>query len=222
MLLALDTSTRVVGVALYNGVRVLSEASWLSHNHHTVELGPAVADALKKVGIENEALKAVGVAIGPGSFTGLRIGIALAKGLAYSRHLAVIGIPTMEILAAAQPVSNRRMAAVLEAGRRRLAVGWYQADSGYWKSTGELDNLTVDDFIERITRGTLVCGELGGELRERVTQKCKDAVLTSPAQSIRRPAFLAELAWKRWTAGRIDDPATLKPIYLHHGEPIPG
>jgi tRNA threonylcarbamoyladenosine biosynthesis protein TsaB len=220
MLLAVDTSTRTMGVALYDGVRVLSEITWISKNHHTIELAPTVEQALKQVGASSADLKAVGVALGPGSFTGLRIGLALAKGLALSRRLPVMGIPSLNVIAAALPVPPRsKLAAVLEAGRRRLAIGWYRAQEGEWHPEGELQNLTIEEFAETITGPTLVCGELSGEARERLSHT--KGIMPSPVQCVRRPAILAELAWKRWKAGDTDDPATLKPIYLHHGEPIP-
>jgi len=221
MLLAVDTSTRAMGVALYDGTRVLSETTWISKNHHTIELAPTVNQALANVNAEASDIQVVGVAIGPGSFTGLRIGLALAKGLALSHRLPVVGIPTLDVIAAALPVPpGSRLAAVLEAGRRRLAIGWYRAKDGEWQLEGDLQNLTVEEFVETITAPVLVCGELSGEARERLSQT--KSIIPSPVECVRRPAVLAELAWKRWQADDVDDPATLKPIYLHHGEPIPG
>jgi tRNA threonylcarbamoyladenosine biosynthesis protein TsaB len=221
MLLAVDTSTRSMGVALYNGTHVLSEMTWISKNHHTIELAPSVDQAFEHIGIEASELQAVGVAIGPGSFTGLRIGLAFAKGLALNHRLPVIGIPTLDIVAAALPVPpGSRLAALLEAGRGRLAVGMYRAKDGEWQPDGDLQNLTIEEFIEAITGPILVCGELNSEVRERLNQT--KSIIPSPVRCVRRPAVLAELAWKRWQAGDLDDPATLKPIYLHHGEPIPG
>ncbi len=221
MLLAVDTSTRAMGVALYDGTRVLSEMTWISKNHHTIELAPTVDQTLAQIGAKASDLQALGVAIGPGSFTGLRIGLALAKGLALSRRLPVIGIPTLDVIAAALPVPpGSRLAAVLEAGRRRLAIGWYRAKEGVWQPDGELQNLTIEEFVQTITGPTLVCGELSGEARERLSQT--KSIIPSPVRCVRRPAVLAELAWKRWQANDTDDPATLKPIYLHYGEPIPG
>jgi tRNA threonylcarbamoyladenosine biosynthesis protein TsaB len=222
MLLAVDTSTRYLGVALYDGVSVLSELTWLSQNHHTVELSPAVAAALKQADMDSTALVAVAVALGPGSFTGLRIGLAFAKGLALSCRIPILGIPTLDILAAAQPVTNVLLASVLEAGRKRLAVAWYQVGGGRWNSTGELDNLTIEEFVDKLQPPMTVCGELSEVLREKIAAKHEDIVLASPAHAIRRPSFLAELAWNRWQNGDSDNPATLKPLYLHHGDPIPG
>lgn len=221
MLLAVDTSTRIIGIAVYDGVRVLSEASWTSNHHHTVELGPAVADTLARVGVKSQAIQAVGVAIGPGSFTGLRIGLAFAKGLAFSGQAKLVGIPTLDIVAAAQVLTDRILAVVLEAGRRRIAAGWYRVEDGSWVSRHAPENLSVEDFVSRLEAKTTICGEVNDDLRHRLIEISGDIRIESPARSVRRPAVLAELAWARWLAGRCDDPETLKPIYLHQGEPIP-
>jgi len=193
-----------------------------TRNHHTIELGPMVSTALSCTNVDSAELTAVGVAIGPGSFTGLRIGLAFAKGLSFSKKIPIIGIPTLDALAAAQPVSDLVLAAVLEAGRKRLAIGWYRSEGGQWMLTGKMDNLDVDSFIERLHEPTLVCGELNGDIRERLACMQENIVIASPSQSMRRPAILAELAWNRLKNNEIDNPSTLKPIYLHHGEPIPG
>jgi tRNA threonylcarbamoyladenosine biosynthesis protein TsaB len=222
MLLAIDTSTRYIGVALYDGAQVLSASSWLSKNHHTTELAPAIASALTRIGAEPSDLQVVGVASGPGSFTGLRIGLAVAKGLAASLHIPIIGIPTFDILAAVQPVQGEQLAAVIEAGRRRLAIGWYRAENDAWQASPKLDNLLPDEFVKAIRKPTVVCGELNDHLRQRLRRKHKNVILASPATSLRNPAYLAELAWERFQADDTDDAAVLKPIYLHHGEPIPG
>ncbi len=220
MLLAVDTSTRMIGIAVYDGMRILSEVCWTSNHYHTVELGPAVADTLERVGVKSQAIQAIGVAIGPGSFTGLRIGLAFAKGLAFSGQAKVIGIPTLDILAAAQTLSDRNLAAVLEAGRSRIAAGWYRVEGGGWISQGSPENLSVEDFVARLQEPTIVCGEVGDKLRHRLMETGGDILIESPARSVRRPAVLAELAWTRWDAGHDDDPASLKPIYLHQGDSI--
>ena len=74
MLLAIDTATRTISLALYDGQRVVAESSWLTANHHTVELTPSVAAMLDGAGIGTRDLRGVAVALGPGSFTGLQIG----------------------------------------------------------------------------------------------------------------------------------------------------
>jgi tRNA threonylcarbamoyladenosine biosynthesis protein TsaB len=220
MILALDTSTYVVGLALYDGVQVLSEMAWISRNHHTVELAPAVADMLAKTGVKVRELSAIAVATGPGSFTGLRIGLALAKGMALMHQIPLVGIPTLDVLAVAQPLRGEPLAAILRAGRGRLAVGWYEVKEATWQRVGEIEVCTPQELSRRIQSPTLVCGELTEGERRLLARKRKNVILASPAQSLRRPAFLAELGWQSWQIGKTDNPITLAPFYLHYNEPI--
>jgi tRNA threonylcarbamoyladenosine biosynthesis protein TsaB len=221
MLLALDTSTRSMGIALYDGARLLGEAAWITADHHTVELAPAVDDLLRRCGVTFKQVTALGVALGPGSFTGLRIGLALAKGLALAHHLPMIGIPTLDVTAAALPPRAIPLVAVLQAGRGRLAVDWYHAEGDAWQSDGGLAVLTAQALAERLDQECLVCGELSGAERQVLASRGEHVRLASPAHSLRRPGLLAELAWQRWQGGLVDDPVTLAPLYLHIGDPIP-
>ena len=222
MLLAVDTSTAQVGLAIYEGSQgqVISEYAWRSSQRHTVELATAVSELLKRCGLTMEQMRALGVALGPGSFTSLRVGLSLMKGLALARHLPLIGIPTLNILAAAQAPSKLPLAAVLQAGRGRLAVSWYKSSKNGWQSKSPARVTTIDALMDEVQSPILLCGELTSEERQRLAQN-PEIRLASPAGSVRRPAILAELAWRRWQKGEVDNEATLAPIYLHVAEPIP-
>lgn len=222
MLLAIDTSTHTVGVALYNGFQVLSEMVWVSQDYHTAELAPAVESTLVRAGLGIVPIQAVAVALGPGSFTGLRVGLAFAKGMVLSNHIPIIGIPTLDIIAASQPILEVPLLAVLRAGRGRLAVGWYQSNDRIWRSYGKVEVLSFTEINQRIDQPTLVCGELTEEERRQLGRKRKNVILATPAACIRRPSFLAELGWERWQGGQVDNPITLSPFYLHYDQPIPG
>ncbi|HWQ45851.1 MAG TPA: tRNA (adenosine(37)-N6)-threonylcarbamoyltransferase complex dimerization subunit type 1 TsaB [Longilinea sp.] len=221
MLLAVDASTQSIGLALYDGVEVIGDITWKTNNHHTVELAPGILSLLKRSGIKPDSLKAFGVALGPGSFTSLRIGLAVVKGMALAQKLPVIGIPTLDYLAFPQPAMDMRMAAVLRAGRGRLAVGWYDYLDGNWHPKGETKVMTAAELAADIKAPTYICGELTADERQTLARKWKNTHLASPAQSLRRPAVLAEMAWKRWQDGQVDEVISLSPIYLHINEAIP-
>ena len=220
MLLAVDTSTAQVGIAVYDGSQVIGEFAWRSSQRHTVELAPAVFELLGHCGLKMEDIQALGVALGPGSFTSLRVGLSLAKGLALSRHLPLIGIPTLDILAAAQALSKLPLAVAIQAGRGRFAVGWYKRSRNGWRAKGNARVLTVETLLNEVKSPILLCGELTAKERQALVAK-PEIQLASPAQSVRRPAVLAELAWTRWQTGDVDDEATLAPIYLHVAERVP-
>lgn len=222
MLLAIDTATRKIGIALYDGVQVLHEAVWQSPYRHTVELVPAIHAALESASSSVEDLSAIGLTIGPGSYTGLRIGAAAAKGLALSLNLDLIAVSTFEVLAVSFPPDpERQMAVVLEAGRSRLAVGWFAVQNDRWQPSAEAGLFTPDEFAHSIHTPTLICGELDEDLRKTLRRKHKNVLLATPAQSLRRPSYLAELAWTRWQAGEVNKPETVAPVYLQTGENIP-
>jgi len=221
LLLAIDTSTQWIGLALYDGTQVAAEMLWLARGRHTVEMAPAIHDLLRRSGVEPGQLGALAVALGPGSFTSLRIGLAIAKGMALALHIPVVGIPSLDALAAAIPISDMPMAAVLTAGRGRLGVVWYNNIMGQWMAQGEPKVTTAAELSASIRKPTLVVGELTADERQLLARKRVNVHLASPAQSVRRASYLAELGWKRWQAGEVDEVIALAPIYLHIGEAIP-
>jgi tRNA threonylcarbamoyladenosine biosynthesis protein TsaB len=142
--------------------------------------------------------------------------------MAMAQGISLIGIPTLDIVAAGHPVQELPLAAVLRAGRGRLAVSWYHAIDGNWRPDQKTEVLTIQELASNIQDPTLVCGELSHEEIDFLIESQDNLVLASPARSLRRPAYLAELAWARWKAGKTDNPTDLVPTYLHHKDPIPG
>ncbi|MCX7682468.1 MAG: tRNA (adenosine(37)-N6)-threonylcarbamoyltransferase complex dimerization subunit type 1 TsaB [Anaerolineae bacterium] len=216
MLIAIDTATEYASLALHDGTRVLVEHTWESPRHHTVELAPRLVAALKQARAESGALSGIAVTRGPGSFTGLRVGMALAKGLALARGLPLVGIPTLDVLAAAQGQDERPLCAVLQAGRGRIGVAFYRWRNGAWHQEDELRLTTWPALVNGLHSPTLVCGEIDGGGMEVLASSGGLAVVLPAATRLRRAGFLAELAWQRLSRGEHDDPATLVPIYLQH------
>lgn len=215
MLLALDTSTLTCAIALYDDPIVVGEMMWRTASHHTVELAPAVADLLRRCSVTPGDLKCIAVALGPGSFTSLRIGLAFAKGLAFSLSIPIIGISTFEYQAAAQPVSDEPLFTVIPAGRTRMAIQQFNAVEGQWQAVDTPQVMTPEEISDRVSGPTRICGEMNANERQLIGRKWKNAMIAPPALAMRRPAVLAELAWKRWKSGQIDDPISLSPVYLH-------
>lgn len=213
MLLALDTATQLVGIALHDGEQVLSECVWVGGGRQTTELAPEIAMTLRRAGASARSLAAVAVAVGPGSFTGLRIGLAIAKGLALAHNLPLIGVPTLDILAWGQPRRDEPMLAIVHAGRGRLAGVWYKWKASAWQATTDPEVLTWAELRDRLTTPTYVCGELDAEGRELLGNH-PQARLAPPAWCVRRPGILAEIGWHKLRSGWDVSPAQVVPIYL--------
>ena len=216
MLLVIDTSTRIAGLVLCTRKQVLVERTWRSTNNHTVELVPAIVQMLDQQQMTVGDLTAVAVALGPGSFTGLRIGLSVAKGLCFVLKIPLVGIPSLDALAQAHSGQPLPICALLAAGRGRLCVGFYHVDGSGWDRVGDYQLLEWSQLAEQVHEPTWFCGEitpsLAGFLHDQLGENVR---LASPPSTLRRPAYLAELGWQRLARGEADDVATLAPIYLH-------
>ena len=215
LLLAVDTSTKTASVALYDGSSVRAEMTWESPRRHTIELAPQVVFMLNRLKTDASALIGLAVAIGPGSFTGLRIGMALVKGLALARSIPLGGIPTLDI--AAYSLSRRRgtLYATLQAGRGRICVAPYRWRRGEWRRVDEIGISTWAALAAEAGDGAIFCGEVDADGLAALASRAIKTTIVPAAQRLRRAGYLAELGWRRLAQGDQDDPATLQPIYLH-------
>ncbi len=214
MLIAIDTATDRASLALHDGFRLRVEHTWEAPRRHTVELTPRLADAMQRLGLRYDKLSGVAVTTGPGSFTGLRVGVSVAKGLAVAQRLPLVGVPTLDVVAAGQGRDRRQLAAVVQAGRGRISVAMYRWQFGAWRGQEEPRLTTWASLVEEIAEPTLFCGEVGEAGARLISDLGDRAVLLPPPWRLRRAGFLAELAWQRLTQGDTDDPASLTPIYL--------
>lgn len=222
MLLAIDTSTAWISLALYDGNFIHYEVTWQTQNHHTVELAPAIDALFQKTGTKSNDLTGLAVALGPGSFTSLRIGLAAAKGFALGLNIPMAGVSSLDIVSAAQPLDEKPMIVVLHAGRSLLAYATYQVKDGAWRSVSEPSVIDPKVLVKSIKEPTLICGELSGLDRTIIGRRWKNAVISSPANCLRRAGFLAELGWEKLMNDQADDPVSLGPIYLSTtNNPIP-
>ena len=216
MLIAIDTATDRASLALHDGFRLRVEHTWEAPRRHTVELTPRLADAMQRLGLRYDKLSGVAVTTGPGSFTGLRVGVSVAKGLAVAQRLPLVGVPTLDVVAAGQGRDRRQLAAVVQAGRGRISVAMYRWQFGAWRGQEEPRLTTWASLVEEIAEPTLFCGEVGEAGARLISDLGDRAVLLPPPWRLRRAGFLAELAWQRLTQGDTDDPASLTPIYLKY------
>ncbi|NOX62744.1 MAG: tRNA (adenosine(37)-N6)-threonylcarbamoyltransferase complex dimerization subunit type 1 TsaB [Chloroflexi bacterium] len=215
MLLAIDTATDFASIALYDGAQALSEYHWRSHRRHTVELAPRVDRLLREQGLKPNDLTALAVAIGPGSYTGVRVGLSLAKGVVLALNLPIIGVPTLDVAAYPHLDGGLPVCALAAAGRRRYGWAIYAAGERPPQRVGDWRLGDLEQVLAQVKPPLRFTGELSPTDRARLREMWGDeAIITPPALSLRRAGVLAELAWMRLQTGEVDDPVMLSPIYL--------
>jgi tRNA threonylcarbamoyladenosine biosynthesis protein TsaB len=218
VILALDTSSRVGGVALTRGQDILGEETWLAGGSQTAQVLPAAERLWTRAGLAPADLHAVVVATGPGSFTGLRVGVSLGKGLALSLEIPLYGVPTLDVVAHQHRYVNALLCAVVDAGRGQRYVGWYRQAQGRLRRTAEPQVLNGEELARAAAasrRPVFVCGELAPDDLRRLRDAAGSGLRAATAAGgLRRPACLAELG--RWRLARQapTDAAALQPLYL--------
>ena len=215
MLLAIDTSTRYAGVALADDQRVIAARTWYSTANHTTELMPAVAQLLQSRATAVKDLEGVAVALGPGGFSALRVGVSVAKGLAAAGGLKIVGVGSLDLEAFPYAGSGLPVCALLEAGRGEAASALFSPEGIRIREdrVSTAEELTAD-IDQTVSEPTLFCGEgVAGWSEEIKAALGPRAVVCSLAPAL-RVWSLALIARQRLEAGLVDDLTTLQPNYL--------
>src|SRR5687768_10587801 len=183
--------------------------NWSAGRHQTTQVMPEVQRLLTGMRVDSASLGALAVAIGPGSFSGPRVGLAIANGISVSAEIPIIGVSTIELTVHGWSACAGSAVGVIKAGRSRY--GWASADDIANPTSGAIAELV--DFIRAGQYG-LVLGELSDDDAIRVREIAGAIVPPAPARQ-RRAATLARLGWERWRSGEFDPAAVHEPIYLH-------
>ena len=214
-LLAIDTSSAYASIALHDGRSVIAEETWLAHRRHDDKLFPSIQALLTQSGVDVASLRLIAVAIGPGSFTGVRVGIAAAQGMARGSGARVIGVETLDVIAHPFAALGVRVCAIVPAGRGEHYAGMYRMRRGTFSRTTPILAGTVADLARRVGLDTLFAGEIddatAAELRSALGER---AIVPSQSALARRAGHLAELGWARAAEGAAVDPAALEPLYV--------
>ena len=239
LLLALDTSTRQASVALCDEQTLYGEYTWQIGNNHSVELLERIQRlVVVDCGSSLQVIDGVTVAIGPGSFNGVRVAVATAKALAFALQKPLVGVSTLEIIAAQQGQWRGPVCSILEAGRSELYAACYLFDERdtngdityHIRQLSEYLMLSPQQLVnylneqmdqwagvpgKRQVSPILFCGELCETTRQVIYEQMQGkSLFIDNLQATRRASSLALLAIQRLYEGRIEDPMLLEPLYL--------
>lgn len=213
-LLAIDTSSAYASVALFDGSAVVAEETWHARRRHDDELFPAIERLLALGGIAAADITRIAVAVGPGSFTGVRVGIAAAQGIARASGAALAGVGTLDAIALPFAGVADRVCALVGAGRDEHYAAMYRRRRAAWTRTSPVLVGSLVDIARTVRIDTLFAGDLASaadELRRLLGDR---ALLPPVSARVRRAGAVAELGWARIEAGGRIDPAALEPLYI--------
>jgi tRNA threonylcarbamoyladenosine biosynthesis protein TsaB len=214
MELAIDTSSNIVSIGLSHKGEILASLTWQTTQNHTIELLPNLVCLLQQTKVELSSIEAVIVAKGPGSFSGLRVGISTAKGLAVTLNVPLLGVNTLEAEAYLFAFTGLPLRPIHKAGREEIATALYRQKDNEWRCLEAENITTVKTLCHRIRQKTLFCGELSADATKELQQSLGRRAIISQGDRPSRANSLAILGWQKLCKGEQDDPATLQPLYL--------
>jgi tRNA threonylcarbamoyladenosine biosynthesis protein TsaB len=207
-LLAIETSTLAGGVALLDDDRVVGEYLLDVRVTHSERIMAAIDRVLTDAGVGIDEIDALAVAIGPGSFTGLRIGLGTVKGLALGRDLAVAAVPTLDAMAAGLPFAAMPVCPVVDARRDEVYACRYRWDGSAMRREWDYLALPPAELAARLDEPVILVGDA---VRSIVSPFARIAPV---AQRLPSPACVGQLGLERLARGQRADVAALAPLYL--------
>jgi tRNA threonylcarbamoyladenosine biosynthesis protein TsaB len=211
--LSIDTASEIASVALSQEGDLIAEITWHCRRNHTVELLPTIERLLDQASSEMSDVAAVFACTGPGMYTGLRVGVSTAQGLARGLELPAVGVGRLELEAYPHSGFPGAVVAIHRAGRGDLA--WAAYSESPWRETSAPQLSKPEAIGESLAGQALLVGETDEETVERIRSAARVEIAVAPAAgSVRRAATLAALGFARLHAGDRGDAALLRPVYL--------
>ena len=220
LLLALDTATAQVGVAIGDGGDVRSEVRIVGGRRHAEQLAPAIQFACHESGVDLDQVAAIAVGIGPGLFTGLRVGVTTATVMAQALRVPVIDVPSLDLVAYPLQHVYRLIVAVLDARRGEVFHARYRPVPGGVQRDGEYAVGKVEELVADLEAGgeeVLLAGD-GVARHQEAFAKLERSELAGPQFAAPSVAALVELATARFEREQFCAPWDVHPMYLRESD----
>lgn len=217
--LGVETSTPAGGAALLDGDQLVAEYTLNVTTTHSERVLATIDRLLQDSGWRPEMLEGLAVAIGPGSFTGLRIGVSTVKGLAFSLGIPVAAVSTLEALAWTLPFAREPVCPVLDARKGEVYAALFHWEDERLVRDWEDQALDPEELCRRLSGPVIFAGDgvqsYGVLFKERLGPR---AIFAPPARRLPSPAAVAQLGHARLVSGEVVDPVALAPRYLRPSE----
>lgn len=221
MLLAIETSSLVSSVALLHEDTLRAELTIQARLTHSEQLMPHIADMLDKASVPKQNIDSIAVSIGPGSFTGLRIGLATAKGLAFAWQVPIVGVETTDSLAWNFVGSADRVCTLIDAQKGNVYAALYQWERDSLQVLQPIHIAPLTEVLHQLAKeekSVVFCGDGAMIGKAAISEASPLFRMAPPTMRIPRAGSVALAAWERVKAGDVDDCMTLTPAYKRRSE----
>ncbi len=223
-ILAIDTSTMLGGIAVMDELNLIAETRLNVKSTHSERLMTEIEHCLKQSSLKISDIDVFAVAIGPGSFTGLRIGLSTVKGLSYATGKPIVSVPTLDALALNFPYSRYPVCTMLDARKKEVYAALFKwEDNGFTKLISEA-SVNPEEFTRNVLLSAdcdkiIFAGEGAVIYKNKIIEVMGEkAVFASPEKTVPSPANVASLGMKKALRGEFSEPVSLAPVYIRRSE----
>lgn len=223
-ILAIDTSTMLGGIAILDESLLIAESRLNVKTTHSERLMTEIEHCLKQSGIKISDIDVFAVATGPGSFTGLRIGLSTVKGFSYATGKPIVSVPTLEALAWNFPCSKYPVCTMLDARKKEVYAALFKWEENNFTRLISERAAKPEEFARDALRVThndkfIFAGEGAALYRDKIIEAIGEkAIFASPEKTVPAPANVAVLGLKKAKAGEFSEPISLIPMYIRKSE----
>ncbi len=219
IILTIQTASPAGSLAITDGEQLLAEINLDLRKTPTEWLLPSIEDLLAKTGLDTKALDAIGIVRGPGAFTGLRVGLATAKGLSLAIGCPLVGISSLQCLAMQLPFSRFPVCVMLDARKQEVYSCLYNWESGAPRAISEERVVGPEKLLADLSGETLFVGNGAHVYRTLIVRKMAERAHFAPDfLNLPRASAAAVIALSEWQAGRIFSANEMMPSYLRPSE----
>jgi tRNA threonylcarbamoyladenosine biosynthesis protein TsaB len=217
--LGVDTSTMTAGIGIVEDDEILVELKFSVKITYSEILLYCIDQALKNVGLTIDDMDGFAISIGPGSFTGLRIGLSTLKGLSFATGKPLASVPSLDALAYLSLYCQYPVVTMLDAKKDQVYAAIYKTKEGELRRESDYLVIDVEDLAKRISRKTLFVGPGAKLYQKKLIELLKDKAYFSQAeQSLPSGATVAFLGSKKLILNQFEDIVHLEPLYLRKSE----
>ncbi|MBZ0157959.1 MAG: tRNA (adenosine(37)-N6)-threonylcarbamoyltransferase complex dimerization subunit type 1 TsaB [Alphaproteobacteria bacterium] len=218
-LLAIETSTMLGGVALMEDSTLVAEMRMNIQVTHSERILTGIDHLLRHAGFGLEEIDVFGIAIGPGSFTGLRVGLSTLKGLVYASGKPLVSVPTLEAFAWNLPFAAHPVCPLLDARKREVYAGVFIWNNDGFTRLVQERAVRLEDLLAALQGEAVFIGEGAVLYRDTISRIMGSrAHFGQPQDMVPSPANVACLCMRKAERGEFDDPVRLSPLYLRRSE----
>ena len=220
-ILGIDTSTMAANVAVLEDDKLICEYTINTKKTHSQKLMPMIENMLKLSDLDIKEIDAIAICVGPGSFTGLRIGMATAKAMAHVNNIPLIGVNSLEILGANMDLCNRNICSILDAQRNQVYMNKYILKDYKITELEEISIKAIDEFLEEISSSNedwVLVGEAVYKYKEKI-EEISNITIPSPANNITKASTLCFVARDKMLANdQVYNCYNINPMYIRKSQ----